>query len=395
MKKLSRVFFLFMFFIIVGCNKDSLNDTTDETEKPLFNSSDGVSAESPNTGGGDVDSSGQITAGEWNDLANWNYWNDLNNNQDFAEEINHWRFYFDHRLSVSVKNMSGMPIVDASLNLKTDQGLVVWSAKSDNKGNAELWIKPFEKTADLSPENYSLWVNGKKNNITLREFEQGVNEVQIKNTKVAPKNVEIAFIVDATGSMSDELEFLKDDLKNIIQKVESSNSNLEILTSSVFYRDVQDEYVVKHSPFTANINNTLAFINNQSASGGGDFPEAVHTALNTALQDLQWSSQARTRLAFLILDAPPHHDQEVISELQNSVKQAAQKGIKLIPVTASGIDKETEFLMRHFSISTNSTYVFLTNHSGIGNDHLEPSIGEYEVELLNELLIRLIKKYSE
>jgi hypothetical protein len=59
--------------------------------------------------------------------------------------------------------MSGMPIVDASLNLKTDQGLVVWSAKSDNKGNAELWIKPFEKTADLSLENYSLWINGKKN----------------------------------------------------------------------------------------------------------------------------------------------------------------------------------------------------------------------------------------
>ncbi|PKD20726.1 hypothetical protein APR41_13730 [Salegentibacter salinarum] len=102
-----------------------------------------------------------------------------------------------------------------------------------------------------------------------------------------------------------------------------------------------------------------------------------------------------TRLAFLILDAPPHHNQQVISDIQNSVKKSAEKGIKFIPVTASGIDKETEFLMRYFSMATNSTYVFITNHSGIGNDHIEPSIGEYKVELLNELLIRLITEYSE
>jgi hypothetical protein len=44
---------------------------------------------------------------------------------------------------------------------------------------------------------------------------------------------------------------------------------------------------------------------------------------------------------------------------------------------------------------TNGTYVFITNDSGIGNEHLEPSVGEYEVELLNELLVRLILKYTE
>lgn len=51
--------------------------------------------------------------------------------------------------------------------------------------------------------------------------------------------------------------------------------------------------------------------------------------------------------------------------------------------------------MRFMAISTNSTYVFITNHSGIGNDHLKPSIGQYEVEKLNDLIVRLIKKYSE
>ena len=50
--------------------------------------------------------------------------------------------------------------------------------------------------------------------------------------------------------------------------------------------------------------------------------------------------------------------------------------------------------MRFFSITTNSTYVFITNDSGIGNDHLIASVGEYQVENLNDLMVRIITKYS-
>jgi hypothetical protein len=101
------------------------------------------------------------------------------------------------------------------------------------------------------------------------------------------------------------------------------------------------------------------------------------------------------KILFLILDAPPHHTPESIRRLGKSVQAAAKKGIKIIPITASGIDKETEFLMRSFAIHTNGTYVFITDHSGIGNEHLEPTVGEYEVEYLNNLMVRLIIKYSE
>jgi hypothetical protein len=78
-------------------------------------------------------------------------------------------------------------------------------------------------------------------------------------------------MVDATGSMGDELEFLKDDLANVIQRVKENNSSLNIYTSSVFYRDEGDDYVVRNSNFTDNLNTTLDFINNQSAGGGEIF----------------------------------------------------------------------------------------------------------------------------
>lgn len=201
-------------------------------------------------------------------------------------------------------------------------------------------------------------------------------------------------MVDATGSMSDELEFLKMDLQKVIGEVEKTNSLLQINTATIFYRDKGDEYVVRQSGFTNNIKHTIDFIGKQEANGGGDFPEAVDKALE-ALNSLEWNANARTRIAFMVLDAPPHKEEEVIKSVQTSVQAAASKGIKLIPIVASGIDKSTEFLMRFMAIYTNGTYVFITNDSGIGNNHIKPSVGEYQVEKLSNLMVRLIKKYSE
>ena len=50
--------------------------------------------------------------------------------------------------------------------------------------------------------------------------------------------------------------------------------------------------------------------------------------------------------------------------------------------------------MRFLAMSTNGTYVFITDHSGIGNAHLTPTIGNYKVEFLNDLMVRLMQKYT-
>ena len=81
--------------------------------------------------------------------------------------------------------------------------------------------------------------------------------------------------------------------------------------------------------------------------------------------------------------------------MQAAVNAAAEKGIHLIPVVASNADRETELFGRALAIMTNGTYVFLTDHSGVGYSHIAASVGNYEVELLNKLLIRLIEYYTE
>ncbi|WP_315062239.1 hypothetical protein [Capnocytophaga leadbetteri] len=350
------------------------------------------SKESKDGQGGIQPQGGLVTAGEWNDLDNWAFYQKTLMKEPFKGFPDDWQMYTNHRIAVAL-TAKNKPAANAIVTLFRND-TPIWTAKTDNLGRAELWAGAFQKEKELNTTLLRLKVNEQwVSTATISETQ--VNRIALDETLPSPTNlVQIAFMVDATGSMGDELEFLKMDLKKVINEVQKTNTQLKISTATVFYRDEGDEYVVKHSPFTEDINQTTEFISQQRADGGGDFPEAVDKAL-VQLNQLQWQPEARTRIAFLVLDAPPHNKPAVISSIQYSVKTAAASGIKLIPVVASGIDKTTEFLMRFIAMYTNGTYVFITDHSGIGNKHLEPSVGEYQVEKLSDLMVRLIKKYSE
>ena len=350
------------------------------------------SKESKDGQGGIQPQGGLVTAGEWNDLDNWAFYQKTLMKEPFKGFPDDWQMYTNHRIAVAI-TAKNKPAANATVTLFRND-TPIWTTKTDNLGRAELWVGAFQKEKELNTALLRLKVNEQwVSTATISETQ--VNRIALDETLPSPTNqVQIAFMVDATGSMGDELEFLKMDLKKVIAEVQKTNTQLKISTATVFYRDEGDEYVVKHSPFTEDINQTTEFISQQRADGGGDFPEAVDKAL-VQLNQLQWQPEARTRIAFLVLDAPPHNKPAVISSIQYSVKTAAANGIKLIPVVASGIDKTTEFLMRFIAMYTNGTYVFITDHSGIGNKHLEPSVGEYQVEKLSDLMVRLIKKYSE
>ena len=350
------------------------------------------SKESKDGQGGIQPQGGLVTAGEWNDLDNWAFYQKTLMKEPFKGFPDDWQMYTNHRIAVAI-TAKNKPAANATITLFRND-TPIWTAKTDNLGRAELWVGAFQKEKELNTTLLRLKVNEQwVSTATISETQ--VNRIALDEVLPSPTNlVQIAFMVDATGSMGDELEFLKMDLKKVINEVQKTNNQLKISTGTVFYRDEGDEYVVKHSPFTEDINQTTEFISQQRADGGGDFPEAVDKAL-VQLNQLQWQPEARTRIAFLVLDAPPHNKPAVINSIQYSVKTAAANGIKLIPVVASGIDKTTEFLMRFIAMYTNGTYVFITDHSGIGNKHLEPSVGEYQVEKLSDLMVRLIKKYSE
>ena len=342
---------------------------------------------------------GLITAGEWNDLDNWDFWKDVIQEEEFSPN-DRWGILTTNRVSVQVLDGS-TPMVDVPVDLILDLGqgtptMTLWSARTDNIGRAELWMAPYVRDVQFDLNTLAFSVAGNRSGHRVQLYEEGVITLTgPPSASTSSQFVDLSFIVDATSSMADELEFIKDDLEDVIKRVEEGNGALDVRTSTVVYRDEGDEYLVMRSDFTEDLDATLDFIDNQSAGGGGDFPEAVHTGLETSISQLDWSREARSRIAFLILDAPPHEEAQVTESIRNQIKEAARLGIKIIPITASGIDKPTELLMRQMAILTNGTYVFITNDSGIGEDHIEASVGEYEVEFLNDLMVRLIKKYTD
>jgi len=388
MKQINLYILLFSLLIFSACVKE---DPSRLSNSASFDSASIISGDSDGSGSGGE--SGLITAGEWNDLENWGFWTDLvQKDENFTELPDFWNFYTNNRVAIHLFNQQG-DVINAEVKLVKDDELI-WTAMTDNFGMAQFYINAFEKGERPDLNNYVLIVEDIPVSTNLKYVENGINEVNTLRTVNNSNRVELAFIVDATGSMYDEIEFLKKDLEDVIERAQAKTPHNSILTSSVFYRDEGDEYVTKVSDFQ-NINNTIGFILDQSSGGGGDFPEAVHSALEDCLEQLSWSENAKTKIAFLLLDAPPHSESDVISDIQNSIKTAAKKGIKVIPITASGIDKSTEYLMRSFSIMTNAPYVFITNDSGIGNHHIEASVGDYDVEFLNDLMVRLINKYTE
>ena len=341
---------------------------------------------------------GVLTAGEWNDLDHWDFWSGLMGSQDYGGMSQYWRMYTPRRVAVRVADAAGKRLPALRIDLEQNQK-VLWSTLTDNQGEADLWIDPFH--AQAGTDNLVLTIDGKPQasapklspwNVQQEEAE--VNFYIVDKAKAPEKRADIAFIVDATGSMGDEIDFLKKDLVNILDRAKGGLSGVELRTGAVFYRDEQDEYVTKFSPFTDDYRKTIQYISMQHADGGGDLPEAVHTALEAGLQNLAWNTSARARIAFLVLDAPAHQDhQGVVESLQASIREYAKQGVKLIPVFCSSPSKECEFMCRFFAVLTGGTYVFLTDDSGVGGDHIEASVGDFQVEPLNDLLVRLIAKY--
>lgn len=342
--------------------------------------------------------SGQMTAGEYNELDNWGHWNEMMKSE-FSQYIKNWDFYLNNRIAIQLLGSKNQPIMDADILLKNNKNEVVWETKTNNLGKAELWSS-IHNAANLVENDYQIFLKNENGQLTQLKTKNNkiamngdLNVLKIdQDCKTPSNNADIVFVVDATGSMGDEINYLKAELVDVAKRIEENNKSLHLRMGSVFYRDVNDEYLVKSSPLTSGHHLTADFIKNQYAGGGGDFPEAVHSALEEAIYQQKWSENAIARIIFLVLDAPPHENPEVIADLKAQIRAAAKMGIKIIPITASGIDRSTEFIMKSIAMSTGATYSFITDHSGIGGSHLAPTADKYEVEKLNDLLVRIVNQ---
>jgi len=145
--------------------------------------------------------------------------------------------------------------------------------------------------------------------------------------RVAPR-VEVAFVLDTTGSMSGLIEGAKRKVWSIANQLASGQPTPEVRMALVAYRDRGDEYVTRVRELTDDIDAVYADLQGYAAGGGGDTPESVNQALHEAVTRLAWSEDGDVyRVIFLVGDAPPHTDYPDDVGYAHSVRLARQRGI--------------------------------------------------------------------
>ncbi|MCA9705044.1 MAG: VWA domain-containing protein [Myxococcales bacterium] len=199
--------------------------------------------------------------------------------------------------------------------------------------------------------------------------------------------LEIGFVLDTTGSMGDELQYLKTEIRSIAQQIGHEYPNVAQRYGLVVYRDQSDAYVVLHHDFEP-LDAFVDHLGGYGAGGGGDFPEAMDQGLQAA-SALQWSDQDAAKLVFLVADAPPHA--EGYRSYVHATGSLASKGVSVYPVASSGVEPVCEYLMRWAARATGGTYLFLTDHSGIGNAHADPHADDYELKSLRDHMLDVIR----
>ncbi len=231
-----------LLVLLTSCNKQDFGVTT--TGYPSSTSSN-VQLNS-----GTQNQPGIVTAGEWNDLDNWIFWDTLMHSNDCKTMPEYWSFYNNNRVSVRVLSADSSPIINTIVKLKRN-GNAIFSARTDNKGSAELWADIFQNNSNNDFSELTIDINNGTNLISdVKPYNQGINYIVVPPAPVDNK-IEISFVVDATSSMGDELEYLKTELIDVISRIKIANPNASVLTSSVFYRDAGDEYVTRVSDFSS------------------------------------------------------------------------------------------------------------------------------------------------
>ena len=210
--------------------------------------------------------------------------------------------------------------------------------------------------------------------------------------------LDILFLLDATGSMDDEIDQLKATIAEVSQRIDRLPSQADVRLGMTLYRDEGDEFVTATFDFTRDVDAFADALDRVVADGGGDEPEALDEALAEALAAPSWRPAAQAvQLVFLVADAPPQIARDVPTPYTASMLEAAERGVKIFPVSSSGTDDQAEYVFRQLAQFTGARYVFLTygaagRATGGSTDITEL---DYEELSLDYLIVRLISEELE
>lgn len=151
-------------------------------------------------------------------------------------------------------------------------------------------------------------------------------------TKLRRGGLDVAIVVDATGSMQNVIDDLKTRLDDLVSTMQRLVPSARI--GAVAFRDKanddvataprkSEDFLVKWSDLTLNGKKVKTFLNGIVAEGGGDYEEAVKDGVEAAMNRLQWRTDAK-KVIIIVGSSPPHA--ETMPELRSLISQFRARG---------------------------------------------------------------------
>src|SRR5262249_42409043 len=126
--------------------------------------------------------------------------------------------------------------------------------------------------------------------------------------------LDVAVVVDATGSMQNVIDTLKQRLDDVTATMQRLVPTARI--GAVAYRDPADGktatpprrsegFLGRWTDPPSNVKKVQSFFDGIVAEGGGDWPEAVKDGVDCAMHKLKWRNDAK-KVIIIIGSSPPH-----------------------------------------------------------------------------------------
>jgi len=173
----------------------------------------------------------------------------------------------------------------------------------------------------------------------------------------AAADLDVVFVLDTTGSMGGELREVTERVRQLAVDLALARDGERLRWGIVAYRDRGDDYVTLPFDLSADVDAAQAFLSGLRADGGGDGPEAVVAAVETALYELSWDrSDGVDRQIFLIGDAPPHLDYAGDPEPEELIAEARRARIVINAIGCRSLPQRGVTFFRSLAYATEGSY---------------------------------------
>ena len=186
--------------------------------------------------------------------------------------------------------------------------------------------------------------------------------------KISPQTqprVEVAFVLDTTGSMGGLIAAAKAKIWYIANQIVLGDPKPIVRIALVAYRDKGDQYVTKVFDLTDNIDEVYGNLMKFKASGGGDGPENVNQALYDVTHKLSWSKDKKTlKIIYLVGDYPPHNEYKDVPTYDKTARAAIEKGIYINTILC-GNNSTTRKIWMEIANSAEGTFLAISQNGGV------------------------------